>query len=240
MNTDRIIFLLREYFFPSGCALCGSPLAGAGECWYGLCENCAEALKKSGPRGGDRCDCCGRPLVSELGRCMQCRNGDPRDFDRIIGLYPYRGVYRGLLGAYKFGRNLALGHFFAERIGETLAQIPDLRRPALVPVPPRPGKLHRTGWDQVEYLARLLEKKGEPFPPVRRCLRRLPSGVQKELGREQRRHNLRGKIAVRKGAPETAILLDDVVTTGSTMDACAAALKAEGAQKVLGICLFYR
>jgi predicted amidophosphoribosyltransferase len=194
---------------------------------------------------------------------MPCRREEAPRFDRIATRYPYHGKYRKLLGAYKFGKNLPLGHFFAERIGEILTGLPDLCRekaaapdpaeglplpvvpdtgpaaPALVPVPPRPGKRKKTGWDQVEYLTRLLEKGGAAVPPVCRCLRRLPSRVQKELGREQRRQNLRGKIVVRAGVPETAILLDDVVTTGSTMNACAAALKAGGARKVLGICLFY-
>ncbi|MDR1618397.1 MAG: ComF family protein [Treponema sp.] len=243
---EQIVFLLREHFFPSGCALCGKNLSGAKECWYGLCENCAEALKKDGPEGGGacgRCDCCGRPLVSERGRCMECRNGEAPCFDRIVTLYPYRGICRKLLGAWKFGKNLAVGHFLAESVGETLARIPEFRPgeggPVLVPVPPRPGKIRSTGWDQVEHLTRLLEKKEGPSLPVSRCLRRLPAMTQKKLDRERRRQNLRGKIVIRAGVPETAILLDDVITTGSTMDACAAALKAGGARKVLGICLFY-
>jgi ComF family protein len=247
MKAERIIFLLREYCFPSGCALCGKNLSGTEECWYGLCENCIKVLEKNslGDKDrGDRCDRCGRPLVSERGRCMQCRNGEAPCFDRIVTLYPYRGMYRKLLGAYKFGGNLALGHFFAERIRETLARIPEFRDggeagPVLVPVPPRPGKIHSAGWDQMEYLAGLLEKRGGPPLPVSRCLRRLPTETQKKLDREQRRQNLRGKIVARTGAPETAILLDDVITTGSTMDACAAALRTGGAGKVLGICLFY-
>ena len=244
MNIQRIVFPLRDCFFPSGCALCGRSLVGAGEWWYGLCEDCTETLKKEGPGGKEHCDRCGRPLVSERGRCMQCRRGKVPGFDRIVTLYPYRGSYRKLLGAYKFGKNLSLGHFLAERIGETLTRILDPYRgegaaPALVPVPPRPGKRKKTGWDQVEYLTGLLEKGGTASPLVRRCLRRLPSQAQKELDREHRKKNLLGKIVVRGRAPETAILLDDVITTGSTMDACAAALKAGGAKRVLGICLFY-
>jgi predicted amidophosphoribosyltransferase len=88
-------------------------------------------------------------------------------------------------------------------------------------------------------------------PPVCRCLARLPSESQKELNREDRQNNLRKKIILKNAGkpcagpggqttvPRRAVLFDDVYTTGSTMDACAEALKSGGAEKVYGICLFY-
>jgi ComF family protein len=249
---EGTLFFLREYFFPAGCARCDCCLAGVEEAWYGLCENCRADIEREHPLdgggAGERCDRCGRPLISEQGRCLSCRNGAEPAFDRIISLYPYAGKSRRLLSAYKFGQTLALGNFFAERIEETLADAARIFFPgegeeralpetALVPVPPRPGKIKQSGWDQVEYLARILEKN--PAIPVRRCLRRLPSQVQKELSGEDRRTNLRGRIILRSPPPRRAILIDDVMTTGSTLDACAAVLKAGGTEKVFGICLFY-
>jgi ComF family protein len=150
------------------------------------------------------------------------------------------GKNRHILGAYKFGKNQGLGHFFADQIRAALS-VPERVPPdgaALVPVPPRPGKLRQSGWDQVEFLAQTLEK-GEGGPPVDRCLKRLPSRNQKELNRENRQTNLKGKIILTKTPPRHAIVLDDVCTTGSTLDACAAALKAGGTESVLGLCLFY-
>jgi ComF family protein len=237
MKIARHYFFLREFFFPSGCALCGATLISADEVWYGLCPCCHDRLVLD---SGAACDCCGRPLISEQGRCLACRNGEKRDFDRSVLLFPYTGVYRRLLAAYKFGKNRGLGHFFAEKIRGTLKTEKDFLpgTAVLVPVPPRPGKIRKTGWDQVEYLAKLLEK-GRGAPPVNRCLKRLPSRNQKELNRENRKTNLRGRIILTGKAPRQAIVFDDVYTTGSTLDACAAALKAGGTETVYGLCLFY-
>jgi ComF family protein len=243
----RALFFLREYFFPSGCALCGAALLGAGEAWYGLCETCRAgiAAEWAADRGGtrERCDRCGRPLISCQGRCLSCRNGEQPACDRVITLFPYMGTYRRLLRSYKFDRTIALGHLFAGHIGETLDTL--MREaaaaggplPSLVPVPPRPGKIRRSGWDQVEYLARLLEK--ERVMPVSRCLKRLRSKTQKELGRAERETNLRGRIVLTEPPPRSAVLIDDVMTTGSTINVCAGVLKAGGAERVYGLCLFY-
>jgi ComF family protein len=207
------------------------------EVWYGLCQYCHGRLT---PDPGAVCDCCGRPLVSEQGRCLACRNGGKRDVDRNILLFPYTGVYQRLLAAYKFGKHLGLGHFFAEKIRDALEGAEEFLpgTAVLVPVPPRPGKIRRTGWDQVEYLAKLLEQ-GRGTLPVNRCLKRLPSQNQKKLNRENRKTNLRGRIVLKAKAPREAVILDDVCTTGSTLDACAAALKGGGTETVYGLCLFY-
>ena len=238
----RGVFYLREYFFPFGCSICGDGLVDGGETWRGLCGACREGIDRDidENRGGECCDCCGKPLISEHDRCIMCRQEESRSFDRVKVLFPYTGKYRQLLSAYKFGKNLALGNFFTEKIRETL-RIDFPPEAHIVPVPPRPGKIHSSGWDQVEYLARLLERDRETGKglPVDRCLKRLPSTSQKKLDRENRRSNLRGRIIPVRQVPPIAALLDDVMTTGSTLDACAAALKEAGAQTVYGLCLFY-
>jgi ComF family protein len=169
----------------------------------------------------------------------------------VFSVFPYQGDCRRILRAYKFASQRNLGRFFRDCLVQAAASpfwenrlAPEKPgAPAWVPVPPRPGKIRKTGWDQVEFLAKLLEKDGKE---VCRCLERLGSDTQKILGREKRRNNLRGKIRIRndyaankKPIPETALVFDDVYTTGSTMDACAEALKMGGTTTVYGICLFY-
>ena len=229
--------LLRERLFPSGCACCKSALLLAEEAWYGLCGPCRERLEAIRAGQGKRCAICGRPLVSETETCMDCRRSPPSAFDRALAVFPYHGDCQKTLAAYKFGGVRSLGRFFADTLlaaREVLSE----RSVVWVPVPPRPGKLRKSGWDQVEFLARILEARRLP---VSRCLRRLRSERQKALGREGRLENLQGKILLKTGKrpPETALVFDDVFTTGATLNACARALKDSGAQTVFGICLFH-
>lgn len=170
---------------------------------------------------------------------MECRALAPPPYDGALALYRYGGAARTLLGAYKFGSCRAAGRFLAERLLEgadtLIAQYGSVD--ALVPVPPRPGKLRARGWDQVEFLARSMESRSPV--PVRRCLRRLSSRSQKELNRAERSVNLRGRILCSSFPGERVILFDDVITTGSTFRACAESLGASGVRSVLVIALFY-
>ena len=234
---------LREMFFPQGCALCGKPLFR--DSFYGLCKNCRNSLAIPEAERG-RCSVCGQPLVSEQGTCLPCRDGPECSFDRLIALYPYMGKYKKVLGKFKFTRRLSLGNFFAEKILEGLDFLLKNEEPTefyLVPVPPKPGKIKHSGWDQIDYLARLLRNDSiHKKAPVKLLLKRLPSVSQKELNKENRLQNLKGKIIVKDTSgfiPKTAVLFDDVYTTGATLDACAAALKSAGTERVYGICLCY-
>jgi ComF family protein len=238
----RTWYFLREYFFPGGCGVCNKTLFSKEETWYGLCNECRLELEKCFSAETQHCDLCGRPLISELYRCLQCRNSfetDPPAYDHIITVFPFSGKYWKLLGSFKYGKSLAAGHFLAEKIIEALKLLPTelMEEPVLVPVPPRPGKIRKTGWDQIESLSKLL-RKTPGSPKIVRCLKRQTSQIQKNLDRSSRKTNLKGRI-IAKNAPKNCILFDDIITTGSTMDVCAAALKAGGAEKVYGICLFY-
>lgn len=246
MNPGHVWFFIREYLFPHGCGICGRILINRIEAWYGLCDECRAKLNRDDSCGQGCCDLCGRPLISENQRCLSCReNTETPFYHKMFALFPYTGIFRRLLGAFKFGKSLGAGHFLADKLLEALNQLPleEMENPVLIPVPPRPGKIRKTGWDQMESLSRLIEpmlrKQHDKSPALRRCLRRQASQTQKKLDRKGRRTNLKGRISARGKVPKDCILFDDVITTGSTINACAAALKEAGAERIFGICLFY-
>jgi ComF family protein len=226
---------VKNFLFPDFCVLCGCSLSGD-EIRLSLCVDCRDSLV---PVQGDRCRMCGKPLVSEKETCLSCRNGAAPSCDRLCMLFPYIGKYRKLLASYKFGKKTALADFFAEKVLEAKDRNLDLKEASIVPVPPRPGKIKSGGWDQVDFLVKRIKKIGKERVSVYRCLKRRKSKVQKRLNRTDRMENLKGRIFMDGAAPKTALIIDDVMTTGSTIEVCSAELKKGGAEKVYGLCLFY-
>jgi len=245
MNILSFLYYLREYFFPYGCGSCDEALLTAEDAKYGLCEKC-RATFDSAFAEGKRCDFCGRHLISENDVCLLCRkNGKVEKgrysdkFVKLHILFPYAGKFKRVIRAYKFSNSIGVGNFLVRFYPMALTNIGLLTsdNTAWVPIPPRSGKLRKQGWDQIEFLARQLETTQRQ--KVCRCLKRLPSRSQKELSRDERASNLKGRILCVKPPPRTAILFDDVITTGATLDACAKALLDGGSEKVYGVCLFY-
>ncbi|MDR2942187.1 MAG: double zinc ribbon domain-containing protein [Treponema sp.] len=231
----KILLLVKNFLFPSRCALCETLLTETAEIREGLCEKCMVSLVTV---QGEKCKLCGKPLISERDICLSCRNQGAKACDRLWVIFPYTGVYRKLLHAYKFAKNLALAVFFAGKALEVIAENPVLQDAVIVPVPPRPGKIKETGWDQVDYLAKHILKQS-CSAVVQRCLKRRRSKAQKQLDRKGRMENMKGRVYLREKPPKTVLVIDDVITTGSTLEVCSDILKKGGAEKVYGLCLFY-
>jgi ComF family protein len=235
MKTINKLFLQVVHFlYPGNCILCNGKLIFPKEIHYSLCCSCEKSIT---PNLDTKCNLCGKPLISEIETCLSCRNNES-SFTRIFLLYPYIGKYRKLLTEYKFKANRFLANFFADKILEIILEEESLNDVTIVPVPPRPGKVKHTGWDQVDYLVKRM-KKNNLCPPVFCCLKRRKSKVQKSLNRKERMDNLKGKIYLNKIPPKKVLVIDDVLTTGSTLEICASELKKGGAETVYGLCLFY-
>jgi len=217
-----------EAVLPGRCLGCGAWLTGERDPSVPVCGTCRASLVTI---ADPRCPGCGMPLLVEHGRCTRCRAAG-YTFASATAVFAYRGLARDLVIALKSLRRRRLARLFAPLLAGILAgRLPGL---AVVPVPPRPG---RGRVDAVELLARELERRHGVR--VLRLLRRTPGAAQKSLSYEDRLRNLAGRIRLRRDArPEGAlVVLDDVFTTGATVDACARALLAAGAARVDAVTL---
>jgi ComF family protein len=215
---------------PPLCVCCREPeLSGSA-----VCPRCARLLV---PLPDPRCRRCGAPVGRECDRCGECR-GRPLAFDRAWSAFAYEGVSRRLVAALKSRGALAAASFMGERIAQRVPE--PLLRGTLVPVPAHPFRRRRHGFNQAAELARAVgDAAGLRVTDVLR--RDAASRAQVGLERRARLASAPGTVRVRAGSSRrTAIgplvvLVDDVYTTGATLDACAQALRAAGACEVVAL-----
>jgi competence protein ComFC len=176
--------------------------------------------------------------MSSSFRCMNC--GDLEfSFDFATSAYRSRGVVRELIHLFKYNRQVHLRHELARMLTEGFrdVRLADLRPDAIVPVPLHPTRQREREFNQAAVLALLAgARRGLP---VEDCLRRTRYTLtQTHFHREERFGNLQGAFALRRGARvegRVLALVDDVLTTGSTADACARVLREAGASAVVVI-----
>lgn len=220
--------------FPRRCILCGAIVGSVPWSPAPLCTSCERTLECI---RGPRCGRCGRQLISEQDYCVECR-GEEAALSRIVPLFEFRGGAARLIHAYKIGERVSLAQYFAYKI----AQEKTFSDPApgdffLVPVPPRPEKVRSGKLDQVGVIAEALARFGFRH---RRPLVRLPGGgQQKLLDRAERLKNASASYALAPSGqiPGRVVLLDDVCTTGATLEACAKLLIQAGAEVIGAIVL---
>ncbi len=215
----------QRLLLPPICLLCGA----AGAMGRDLCAGCAAAL----PRNAAACPGCALPLAAgQTGTCDDCRL-QPRSFDRVFAPFRYEPPLDFLICGLKFAGRLSharlLSELFAAALAERNAPLPD----CIVPVPLHPLRLRERGFNQALELAR----------PAARFLRRpvLANGLQRvrhtarqtELDARRRQLNPLGAFAIGHPLPGVRVaLIDDVMTTGSTVRECARVLRASGATDI--------
>ncbi len=210
------------------CVLCGDPADGTL-----FCPGCREDLRHP----GTLCRRCALPLAlppgDEDGRlCGHCQARPPH-YDAAHALFPYRWPLDRLITRMKFGGRLSLardlGTLLGQRLGDTVE--------ALVPVPAHPARRRERGYNQAEILARHAARAAGLPLWHRVVVRRRATPAQTALTAAARRRNLRGAFAVAEGkAGEIRglhlAIVDDVMTTGSTVNELARVLRQAGADRV--------
>jgi predicted amidophosphoribosyltransferase len=176
-------------------------------------------------------------------RCPRCalaphRGGRCPARDAAFALswapFAYEGTAKALVGALKFAGALPVAGLMAAQLAANAP--PGLLRPGvtLVPVPTHPARRRRRGFDQALVLAAALGTR--TGLPVASCLRRRGAATR-QLGADRDERRAAGRLVIEaiRPPPSRCVLVDDVHTTGATLDACARALRARGARHVVAV-----
>jgi predicted amidophosphoribosyltransferase len=192
----------------------------------GLLPSLCAACGRSCRLGAVLCTRCGR----RLGDAAPLTGHGPNGLDRAWSSAPHEGVARDLVAALKFRRLLPVADLIAERI-HWLAP-PSLLSGAIVPVPTARLRSLDRGFNPAGEIGIALAERIEV--PVSNCLVRRGGGRQVGRRRAQRIGHP-PRIQPRGEVPRSALLVDDVLTTGATLAACARALRSAGAVRVAAI-----
>ena len=226
---------LRSLVFPAHCAHCGVAVDEGRD----FCSRCLHGIERV---RSPKCEICSQPfhgMIEEV-ECPNCA-GEAFSFDVAVCVVRSRGPVRELLHRLKYGREIWIARVLAGLMREGFEDRRLALREidALVPVPLHAVRMREREFNQAALLAGQLSK--ERGIPVAEVLKRVRStGTQTKLDRRRRRQNLRNAFTLKSGSKVegmSLLLVDDVLTTGSTLDACASVLMEHGASSVCALTL---
>jgi ComF family protein len=232
---------LTSVLLPPPCRICGQILLNATR--IPICDDCLGSFEKIAE---PMCQCCGRPFASTVSAdakqplCRLCRVNFFA-FDRARSFAIYNDALFEAIMLMKYEEVTSLGTWFAARIAEVIRETAgEWQADAVMPVPLHRARQRERGHNQAELIARPLAKAiGAQIKS--RCLVRIkPRPDRLLLSRSERWKAVRGAYATGPGQRVDnlrVLLIDDVMTTGATLDACARALKKAGASGYWGLLL---
>lgn len=224
-----------EAVFPDKCVICHDILKKRGT--GALCRACRRQLH---PVAEPRCKRCSKSLeISEEELCGDCRG---KDFyvKKGMALYSYDRMMQTAIANFKYGGELSCGAYFAgELVKRYGTWVKDLSPEVILPVPVHKKKLRFRGFNQAEYMAAQIGMElGIPVTGDY-LIRTENTRPQKGLDVRARIENLQRSFAViQTGRPyRNVLLVDDIYTTGATLEACGKALKEAGTNRIYFLCL---
>lgn len=222
---------IASLFYPPVCTICSANVASREY----LCEECEAKITRIVP---PFCAKCSEPFEGAITGPFTCANCAHRTiyFDAAVSAYRSRGIVRRIILDFKYGRRLYLRHLVARWLFAALDddRLRQKRFDVIIPVPLHPARERERGFNQAALLAELAS--AQMSLQTRPLLERTRyTTTQTAFDRAERMENLHGAFRLRKSADVRklrVLLIDDVLTTGSTLSECARVLKKAGAISV--------
>jgi ComF family protein len=231
-----------DLLFPRRCPVCADIVQPRGAL---ICPDC---IKKLDPVREPVCRKCGKQLISDRAEyCYDCSRR-ARSYEAGRAVFKYNQAAKKSLTAIKYKNRREYLDFYTQAMAYRYQHTIQRWQPeVLVPIPVHPSRMRTRGFNQAEELSRRLSDLWGIPTQAHLLIRVKKTLPQKKLTPEERLKNLQQAFAVRppmgrgEAIPETVVLVDDIYTTGSTMEACTRVLKAAGVKKVyfLTICIGY-
>jgi ComF family protein len=227
LNSNQLLNLqlFKHLVFKQNCVLCASPQANI----HAVCKPCLNDLPRH-PQTS--CPQCG--LSSDGNVCGSCLNSPP-DFDATKAVFLYAYPIDAMMLRYKYGKHLNLGDIFAEFLAEKVDsnKIDISAVDLIIPMPMHPTRLKERGFNQALEIAKVLCKKSKEKLDYKSVIRQTLTPPQASLPLKERVKNIKGAFKVNTDfAGKRVAIVDDVMTTGASLNELAKILKKAGASHV--------
>ncbi len=222
-RIDDCVKIGLDWLFPPRCVLCAVAVPSALE----LCQDCLLDL----PRPGSQCHRCGGERQG-VGLCGQCQRRPPW-YDATIVPFVFGPPLDRLIRDFKYQRRLryarVLGELLSRELRTRLGPLPEV----IIPVPLHGARLRQRGFNQSVELARPLARALDIAIDRSSVIRSRNTRPQADLGLQQRSRNLRGAFSIRRRIRYRHVaIVDDVMTSGHTVNQLARCLRRAGAKNI--------
>ena len=233
-SQNKPLKLLIDLIYPPRCPVCGQPAA------FGL-KICPECRRQLPLIESKRCRKCGKPVEDFEVLCPDCAKED-HFYDRGLGIYIYDETMKRAISELKYKGRREYGEVFGDLLYENArSELMDWKPDCLIPIPLHRARVRERGYNQAQIIAEALSEKCGIPTRADILIRTMETGRMKELSAKDRMNNMTSAfeaVGDRKGI-RSVVLIDDIYTTGATIDAASVVLRRAGIDEIyfLAVCI---